>query len=126
VAFDYDQLGLICYALGQIPEAERYFKQALSLDASLGTSDFELAKIYKQQGKYAEALHAVGAAEAIDPHSASAHYLHAQVLFAMGRHVEAKPEFDEAARLQKATRDELELKVSGRHVSDPQLAREDR
>ena len=126
VAYDYDQLGLICYALGQIPEAERYFKQALSLDASLGTSDFELAKIYKQQGKYAEALHALGAAEAIDPRSASIHYLRAQVLFAMGRRAEAKPEFDEAARLQKATRDELERKISGRQVSDPQLAREDR
>jgi tetratricopeptide (TPR) repeat protein len=126
VAYDYDQLGLICYALGQIPEAERYFKQALSLDASLGTSDFELAKIYKQQGKYAEALGALLAAGAIDPRSASVHYLRGQVLFAMGRHVEARPEFDEAARLQKATRDELERKISGRQVSDPQLTREDR
>jgi len=126
VAYDYDQLGLICYALGQIPDAERYFKQALSLDASLGTSDFGLAKIYKQQAKYAEALHALGAAEAIDPRSASVHYLRGQVFFAMGRRAEAKPEFDEAARLQKATRDELERKISGRQVSDPQLAREDR
>jgi tetratricopeptide (TPR) repeat protein len=126
VAYDYDQLGLIDYALGQIPEAERYFKQALRLDASLGTSDYGLAKIYKQQGKYAEALSALRAAGAIDPRSASVHYLRGQVFFAMGRRAEAKPEFDEAARLQKATRDELEGKVSGRQMSDPQLAREDR
>ena len=126
VVYDYDQLGLICYTLGQIPEAERYFKQALRLDASLGTSDFGLAKIYKQQGKYAEALNALHAAGAIDAQSASVHYLRGQVLTAMGRRAEAKPEFDEAARLQKATRDELERKISGRQVSDPQLAREDR
>ena len=126
VAYDYDRLGLIDYALGRIPEAERYFKQALRLDASLGTSDFGLAKIYKQQGKYAEALNALRAAGTIDPRSASVHYLRGQVFFAMGRRAEARPEFDEAARLQKVTRDELEGKVSGRQVSDPQLAREDR
>jgi tetratricopeptide (TPR) repeat protein len=126
VAYDYEQLGLTCYALGQIPEAEHYFKQALTLDASLGSSDFGLAKIYKQQGKYAEALNALRAAGAMDPQSASVYYLRGQVLFAMGRRAEAKPEFDEAARLKKATRDELERKVSGKQVSDPQLAREDR
>jgi tetratricopeptide (TPR) repeat protein len=126
VAYDYEQLGIVCYALGQVPEAERSFKEALRLDASLGTSDYGLAKIYRQQGKYAEALHALEAAGAIDARSASVHYLRGQVFFAMGRRAEAKPEFAEAARLQKATRDELERKISGQQVSDPQLAREDR
>ncbi len=79
VAYDYEQLGIVCYALCQLPEAERSFQEALRLDASLGTSDYGLAKIYKQQGKYAEALHALEAAGAIDARSASVHYLRGQV-----------------------------------------------
>jgi tetratricopeptide (TPR) repeat protein len=59
VAYDYDELGAVCYALDQIPEAERYFKEALRLDPGMGTSDYGLAKIYKQQGKYAAALEAL-------------------------------------------------------------------
>ncbi len=43
----------------------------------------------------------------------------------MGRRAEAKREFDEAARLKQATRDELERKISGQHPADPQLAHED-
>jgi len=125
VPYDYDQLGATCYALDQIPEAERYFKEALRLDAGLGTSHYGLAKIYKQQAKYLEALKALHAAGTIDPQSASVHYLRGQVLFAMGRRAEAKPEFDEAARLKQAVRDELERKITGQHPSDPQLARED-
>jgi tetratricopeptide (TPR) repeat protein len=124
VAFNYDQLGIVCYSLNQVPEAERYFKEALRLDAGLGTSSFGLAKIYKEQGKYREALSAIRAAAEIDPQSASAHYLHGQILFAMGRRTEARAEFDEARRLQQATRDELERKISGQRVSDPQLTRE--
>ena len=124
VAYNYDQLGLVCFALNQVPDAERYFKEALRLDAGLGTSDFGLAKIYKEQGKYTEALSALRAAAAIDPQSASVHYLRGQILFAIGRRAEARLAFDEARKLHQATRDELERKVSGQRVSDPQLTRE--
>jgi tetratricopeptide (TPR) repeat protein len=126
VAYDFDQLGAVCYDLNQIPEAQRYFQQALRLDPGLGTSLYGLAKIYKRQGNYQEALSALRAAGHIDPESTSVHYLLGQVLYAMGRRAEAKPEFAEALRLKQATRDELERKISGQHPSDPQLAGEDR
>jgi len=126
VAYNYDELGAVCYALDRVSEAERNFKEALRLDPSLGTADYGLAKIYKQQGKLAQALDALAAAAAIDPKSSSVFYLRGQVLFAMGRRAEAKREFDEAARLKQATRDELERKISGQHPADPQLAHEDR
>ena len=126
VAYDYDELGAVCYALDQIPEAERYYKQALRLDASLGTSHYGLAKIYKQQGQFAQALESLRAAGTIDPKSASVYYLRGQVLSAMGRRAEARHEFDAASHLKQATRDELERKISGQHPADPQLAQEDR
>jgi tetratricopeptide (TPR) repeat protein len=125
VAYDYDALGAVCYSLNQTPEAERYFKQALRLDSGQAASDFGLAKIYKQQGKYAAALELLRAAGALDPNSASVYYLRGQILFAEGRRREAKSQFDEAARLKQATRDELERQIGGQHPSDPQLARED-
>jgi tetratricopeptide (TPR) repeat protein len=125
VAYDYDELGAVCYALNRIPEAERYFKEALRLDPGMGTANYGLAKIYKQQGKYAAALDALHAAGAIDPRSSSVYYLRGQILYAMGRRQEAKLQFKEAARLKQDTRDELERKISGQHPSDPQLARED-
>jgi tetratricopeptide (TPR) repeat protein len=126
VAYNYDALGAVCYALNQVPEAERYFKEALRLDSGQGASDYGLAKIYKQQGNYAAALELLRAAGAIDPQSASVYYLRGQILFAQGRRREAKSQFDEAARLRQATRDELERQISGQHPSDPQLAHEDR
>jgi len=52
--------------------------------------------------------------------------LRGQVLFAMGRRPEAKAEFDKAARLKQAVRDELERKISGQYPADPQLTREAR
>jgi len=125
MAYNYDQLGSICYALDEMPDAKRYYQEALRRDPGLSTSDYGLAKIYKQENQYAAALKVLNAAGAIDPQSASVHYLRGQVLFAMGRKAEAKPEFDEAARLKQAVRDELERKISGQHPSDPQLAGED-
>ena len=125
VAYNYDALGAVCYALNRIPEAERYFKEALRLDSGQAASDYGLAKIYKQQGKYGAALEMLRAAGAIDPNSASVYYLRGQILFATGRRREARSEFDEAARLRQATRDELERQINGQHPSDPQLAHED-
>ena len=125
VAYNYGQLGEVCYSLDQTTEAEHYFKEALRLDAGLVTSEYGLAKIYREQGKYPEALKALDGVVAADPASSSVHYLRGQVLSEMGRRAEAKQAFDEALRLKQATRDELERKISGQQVSDPQLAHED-
>jgi len=126
VAYNYDQLGAVCLGLNQAAEAERYLQQAVHLDPQLASAHFELGKIYKEQGKYPEALKALDAAAALDPKSSSVHYLRGQVLSELGRRGEAKLAFNEALRLKQATRDELERKISGQKVSDPQLAREDR
>ncbi len=124
MAYDYDQLGALCSTLNQLPEAERYYRKAITLGPRLATSQFGLAKIYKVEGKYAEALNALREAAAIDPQSASVHYLSGQVLLAMGRRAEARREFDETERLKKSIEDELQKKMSGQHVPDPQLAGE--
>ena len=121
VAYDYDELGTVSAMLGEDREAERYFREAVNRDARLGTSWYGLAKIYKQQRKYAEALRALKAAGEIDPNSASVHYLTAQVLLAQGENAEARKELAQVRKLQKATTDKLEREISGDRYRDPQL-----
>lgn len=121
VAFDYDQLGAISYGVQQDRQAESYFRQALKLNPKLGTSWFGLAKIYKQEKRYPEALEAIRQAELIDSNSASAHYLHAQTLTEMGRSEEAKDELATVRRLKRESLDKLEQQVSGPSYHDPEV-----
>jgi tetratricopeptide (TPR) repeat protein len=121
VAYDYDELGTVSAALGETGEAERYFREAVKRDARLGTSWYGLAKIYKEQKKYSEALNALEAAGTTDPKSASVHYLKAQVMLTQGKREEARDELAVVRKLQKETTDKLEREISGGMYRDPQL-----
>ena len=107
-------------------QARQDLDQALKFQPNLLEAHIDRGLVLMSLGKYAEALKALDAAVAIDPQSSSVHYLRGQVLLAMDRRAEARLAFDEAVRLKQSTRDELERKISGQHLSDPQLAREDR
>ncbi len=124
VAYNYDELGTMCLALEQNVEARRYFEQALQRDSHMGTSWFGLAKIDKVEKRYAQALKALDSAGAIDPKSASVHYLRAQVLMQLGRKAEAQTEFAAVRRLQNETAGKLEQQISGSKYRDPQLPAE--
>ena len=121
VAFNYDQLGLLASAEGEGTKAEHYFLEAVKRDQWLGTSWFGLAKIYKDEKRYAEALRALDKAAEVDPGSASVHYLRAQVLTALGRKKEAATELASVQNLKKETVDRLEQQVSGSMYRDPEL-----
>ncbi len=84
VAYNYDELGTMSLAQEQNAEARRYFEQALRRNSQIGTSWFGLAKIDKAEKRYADALKALDSAGAIDPKSASVHYLRAQILMQLG------------------------------------------
>ncbi len=120
VAFNYDQLGLLASAAGKDHEAETYFAESVKRDRRLGTSWFGLAKIYKQERRYPEALQALSEAAALDPKSASVHYLRAQVLTALGRKTEAQAELATVQKLKKENVDKLEEEVSGTKYRDPE------
>ncbi len=123
VAFNYDQLGLLASLDGKDRDAEIYFKDAVKRDRRLGTSWFELAKIYRQEKRYAAALKALDEAGAIDARSASVHYLRAQVLLAMGRKSESQLEMATVQRLKKETVDKLEQEISGATYRDREVDR---
>jgi Flp pilus assembly protein TadD len=122
VAFNYDQLGLLSSLDGKDRDAEVFFLEAVKRDSKLATSWFGLAKIYKLEKRYPEALKALREADTLDPKSASVHYLRAQVLVAMGRRNEAQGEFATVQALKKETVDRLEREISGAKYRDPELA----
>jgi len=120
VAFNYDQLGTLASLQNDDQKAEKYFSEAVKRDRRLGTSWFGLAKTFKQEKRYTESLKALDQAGAIDPQSASVHYLRAQVLAALGRKTEARTELAAVQRLRKETRDKLEQEISGSTYRDPE------
>lgn len=122
VAYNYDELGKICVALNDDEMAERYFREAVKRDPRLGTSWFGLAKLDKQNKKYAEALGALESAARVNSDSASLHYLRAQILLDQGKRDEARQELVLVRKLQKEVTDELEREVSGARYRDPGLA----
>lgn len=122
IAYNYDQLGLLYAQQGKSPQAETYFELAVKRDSKLGTSWFGLAKIYREQKRYSDALHALDKAGAIDPQSASVHYLRGQILLALKRQLEAQSEFALVHKLQKETTDRLERQITGAEYRDPNLA----
>jgi len=92
--------------------------------SQLGTSWYGLAKLDKEDHRYAQALKALDAAGAIDPKSATVHYLRAQVLLKLGHKDASQTEFATVRRLQQATVDRLEQLVTGSKYRDPDLASE--
>ena len=124
VAYDYDQLGIVAYLQQQNQEAQRDFEEAVKREPSIGTSWYGLAKIYREQGRANEALKAIDHAMAIDPNSASVHYLRSQILTQLGRKSEAQTDLAAVRRLQHESLDQLEKQMDGGKYHDPQLAQE--
>lgn len=113
VPYTYDELGLVCSYLQQNQEARRYYRDALRLDPRLASAYYGLAEIDLQEKQYDEALKALDQAGKLDPRSASVYYLRGRVLLGMGRRAQARSQFEKAARMQKAVRDELQHEISG-------------
>lgn len=124
VAYDYDQLGIVAYLQQQNQAAQHDFEEAVKREPGIGTSWYGLAKIYREQGRYNEALKAIEHAMAIDPNSASVHYLRSQILTQLGRKEEAQTDLAAVRRLQHESLDQLEKQIQGGKYHDPQLAQE--
>lgn len=122
VALDYDQLGVVAYESQENSAAEANFRKAVNLDARLGTSWFGLAKVLKRENRFPEALKAIHQALQIDSESASAHYLRAQILIAMGDRDKAETDLAAVRRLKAASRDKLEQQFERAKYQDPAIA----
>lgn len=121
-AYSYEDLGILYAQLDQPDKAERYFHQAIERNPQLVNSWFGLAKLYRDTGRYQEALAMLDHAEALAPQSGSVHYTRGQVLAHLGQSARAHEEFETSARLLRSFNDRLRVDPSGDLSADAQDA----
>ncbi|AXC14156.1 TPR domain protein, putative component of TonB system [Acidisarcina polymorpha] len=121
-AYTYEDLGIMFAQLDQPAKAEQAFLQAIERNSSLVNSYFGLAKLYRGQGRYSQALEMLDHAIPLAPQSASLHYTRGQVLAHLGQTAKAHAEFDTSAKLLKSFNDRLQLDPSGDRSADAQDA----
>ena len=121
-AYSYEDLGVLYAQLNQPDKAEQYFREAVARNNQLVNSWFGLAKLYRDAGRYEEALKMLDHAEALAPQSGSVHYTRGQVLAHLGQSAKAREEFETSARLLKSFNDRLQVDPSGDQSADAQDA----
>jgi tetratricopeptide (TPR) repeat protein len=121
-AYSYEDLGILYAQLNQPDKAERYYREAVARNDQLVNSWFGLAKLYRDTGRYQEALQMVDHAEALAPQSGGVHYTRGQVLAHLGKSTQAHEEFETSARLLKSFNDRLQVDPSGDQSADAQDA----
>jgi tetratricopeptide (TPR) repeat protein len=121
-AYNYEDLGIMYVLLNQPEKAERCFRQAIARNGSLVNSYFGLAKLYRDDGRYQDALEMLAHAETLAPTSASVHFTKGQVLNHLGEPAKSKQEFQTAARLLKSFNDRLRQDPTGDQSADAQDA----
>jgi tetratricopeptide (TPR) repeat protein len=121
-AYNYEDLGILYAQLNQSGKAEHNFREAIEHNSGLVNSYFGLAKLYRDAGRYREALEMLDHAEALAPQSASVHYAKGKVLARLGQSAKAKQEFDQAAQLLKSFNDRLQQDPLGDRSADAQNA----
>jgi len=100
------------------------FRKALRLDPRLGSSHFQLARVYQRENKYAQALTEIDAARNLNPESEAVHYVRGQVLQKLGRMQEAKAEMQQYTEMSNAAREKRHRELEAAPIPDPQLTQE--
>ncbi len=121
-AYNYEDLGILYARLNEPERAEHSFRQAIERNRALVNSYFGLAKLYRDEARYQEALEMLDRAEVLAPRSASVHYARGKVLTQLGQSTKAHEEFNTAAQLLKSFNDRLQLDPSGDRSADAQDA----
>lgn len=125
LALNYDELGDV-YSLMQLDSgAEKSYHEAVRRDPRLINSYVGLAKIYLRQGKYVQALTAIGSAEKLESQRTDIHYIKGQALIHMGRKVEGKKELEASVRIDNERRAEREKQVETNSVPSPELLQDE-
>jgi len=84
-----------------------------------------LAKIYRREQKYPQALSAIDSAGKLDPGRTDIHYLRGQVLIHMGRKEEGKKELETSVRLDNERRAARQKEVESGSVPSPELLQDE-
>jgi tetratricopeptide (TPR) repeat protein len=121
MALNYDELGDVYSLMQQDSDAEKSYREALRLVPGLVNSQVGLAKLYRREEKYPQALAAIDAASKLDPGRTDIHYLRGQVLVHMGRKQDGQKELEAAVRIDNERRAERQKQVETETVPSPEL-----
>ena len=94
----YQNYGICLVADGDKEGAIKHFKKAISLDSKLHGAYLNLGLIYSNKGQDDKALQLIGKAMKINPGNVSIQNAYGNLLTKMGRHKEALPHFQYAAK----------------------------
>ncbi len=123
-AYAYEDLGILYAERGQTPQAEHSFQQALERNALLVNSCIGLAKLYRKEGRLADALVQLNNAARLAPQAASVHFLKGQVLAGLGDATGSKFELKTSAALLSQFNEHLQQEKTGDQTVDAQSAAE--
>ena len=96
----------------------------MRLDSQLGSSHFELARIYLREKRYKEALAEIDATQKLDANNSSVHFVRGQVLQKLGRTEEAKLEMAAATKVSEDQRSKRQQELYGNRMPNPELKQE--
>jgi len=94
----YQNYGICLVANGDEEGAIKHFKKAITLDSKLHGAYLNLGLINSHKGHDDEALQLISKAMEINPDNASLHHHYGNLLTKMGRHAEALPHLQYAAK----------------------------
>ena len=117
--FSYEQLGALFFQAGSDADSEQHYQQALQRDPDFLSAHLGLARVQQREGKYAEALVSVQAAETLAPESSQVLSLKGQILEKLGRHAQAQATFLRYRKLLEQQRAQREHQMEG--PPDPEL-----
>jgi len=83
--------GIVCLQRGQVPQAERYFRDAIALDDQQANFHLNLGNALGAQNRAREAYECFHQAVELDPENLAALSNAASALLSMGRSAEARP-----------------------------------
>ncbi len=126
LALNYDELGDVYSLLQQDSNAEKSYREALRIDPRLVNSYVGLAKAYRREEKYQQALRAIDSAEKLNADAPDIHYLRGQVLVHLGRGEQGKKEMETSVRIDNERRAERERQVESGTVRRPNFCRTSR
>lgn len=121
LALNYAELGDVYSLMQRDDDAEKSYREALRHDPQVLNAQVGLAKVYRREEKYVQALAAIDSASKLDPGRTDIHYVRGQVLVHMGRKAEGQKELATAVRLDNERRAERQKQVETQTLPSPEL-----
>ena len=88
--------------VNQLPEAEKYAREAIGYDSHLPQAHYQLGRILEKRGEYQEAIETLSSAASLDPKYPEPHYLLGRIYQRLGKRELANKEIQQFRALEQS------------------------